>query len=134
MKRSRGVTIYGTYALVVGSLNGAGNLALAVMVAKMGEASAISPLRPLLGALIGALMVAAGIGAFLLRPWGRTLAMAAAVAILAMTAINLGQIPAGEPARRIGFIAGYVVFPAALNGGILWFFTRPAVIAQFRRS
>ena len=136
MARSRGVTIYATYALILGSLNLAGNLVLAVVLAKMsGQAasqSMASPFKPLLGAVVSGLLISAGIGCFLLRRWGRTLAIAAACGTLALAFVNVWHIPTGDLPSRVGFVVGYAIFPVLLNGGILWFFARPGVVAQFR--
>ncbi|MBI4228052.1 MAG: hypothetical protein HY600_07275 [Candidatus Omnitrophica bacterium] len=134
MARSRGVAIYGTYALVVGCVNLAGNLWLAVTLAKMGPSAPVGPARAWLAAVVSIGLVAAGVGAFRLRPWGRSLAIATAVATIGLTALNIPHLPSagGDAVQRAAFLGGYILFPLALNGGLLWFFTRPTVAAQFQ--
>jgi len=131
---SRGIKIYGTYAVIVGTLNGVGNLTLAVLAAKGGTFAAVGVGRPLLGALVGGLLATSGIGVARLRPWGRTLAVATAIGIMGLAAFNALHLPAGPSAPRVEFIASYVLFPLALNAGVLWFLTRPPVVAQFSRA
>lgn len=134
MTCSRGIKIYGTYALVFGCINLAGNLALAVFLVGRGTAAPVSPLKPMVGALINVVFVAAGIGVFLLKPWGRLAAMGVAVCALALALLNVRHIPTSMAmAQQIGFVSGYLVFPLILNLGLLWFFTRPTVIAQFQK-
>lgn len=132
MAASRGVKIYATYALIVGALNSAGNLALAVIGAMRGADAPPGLWRGWVGAAIGVALVAAGVGVFRLKPWGRQVAIgtSALVALLALT--NLGLLPAaGQDLRQAAFVAGSVVFPLILNLALLWFLTRPSVAAQF---
>lgn len=134
MARSRGVTIYGTYALVVGTLLCAGNVGLVVLAARVSGGVRDGAWRPWVGAVIGGLMVAAGVGVFRLSRWGRGLAMLTSVSIVALAGVNLARMPWHELIRHLGFVARYVAFPAILNGGIVWFFTRPGIVAQFQES
>lgn len=131
MARSRGVTVYGTYAVVIGFVNLVGNLWLAVTLAKLGSSAPIGPGRAWMAAVANGLLCAAGVGAFLLKPWGRTLAMLVAVVTLALVPLLLSRPPAGDPSFQIAFYLGAVAAPISLNAGILWFFTRPTVAAQF---
>lgn len=134
MARSRGVTIYGTYALVVGFINLVGNIWLAVMLTKMGASAPIGPARAWVAAVANALLCAAGIGAFLLKPWARRLAIAVAALTIVLIPLVISHKPEGDAAFKIAFFLGSIVAPFALNAGLIWFFTRPAVAAQFQSS
>lgn len=134
MAASRGIKIYGTYAVMVGTLNGVGNLVLAVLAAKGGTFATVGVGRPLLGALVGGLLATSGVGVVRLQPWGRTLAVGTAIGIMALALFNAFHLPLGPSAQRVEFIASYVLFPLLLNSGVLWFLTRPPVVAQFPRA
>ena len=130
MAGSRGIKMYGTYALVIGSLNLAGNLALAVFLSQR----AASPLKSIIGAGLSVLLIGAGIGVFMLKSWGRVLGLVMAVCALFMTMASLHAMPKAAPVpQHVGFVVGYILSPLVLNVGLLWFFTRPTVVAQFRK-
>ncbi len=140
MARSKGVTIYGVYALVFGSINGVSNLVLAIkpeLVTAMYNVSAEDLpdfwlLRMLGAALIGFLLFGAGLGCFGLKRWGRTLAVVVSSTVVMLSLINLFFVGAVPPETQGSFMLGSVLAPVLLNGGLLWFFTRPTVVAQFR--
>lgn len=131
MARTRGVTIYGTYAVIVGGLNAAMNGGALVL---RETAGAFVPGGWTLVAFgVGVALCVAGIGAFLLKPWGRTVAIAVAVANLALLVVDLRLLPHVVPSLRGAFLVGRGV-QAVINVGILWFFTRPPVSAQFQHA
>ncbi|MBI4313878.1 MAG: hypothetical protein HY594_03590 [Candidatus Omnitrophica bacterium] len=131
MNRLLGIKMYGTYALVIGSINCIGNLALAVFVLKTTGNRPISPAVLLFWSAIGAVLFAAGIGVFQMKRWGRWLALATSSLSLTMAAVNLLKIPAAGAAQTAGFIAGYILFPIVLNGSVLWYFLKPEVQGCF---
>lgn len=134
MARSRGVTIYGTYAVIVGGVNAVANFGLIFVAPQLGQGGAPpNPQGFLTGAVLGALLCASGIGAFLLKPWGRTLGIALAAINLALLLVGLLRPPALDPAKHAAYAVTTILL-LAVHGGIVWFFTRPAVNAQFRPS
>ena len=81
-------------------------------------------------AVFGALLAASGIGVFLLKVWGRILAMCLAAVYMVWQALGF-LAPVTDPIQQVNHVITMMLL-LALNAGILWFFTRPAVIAQFR--
>lgn len=130
MAASRGVKVYGTYALIVGTLGVSMSVGLPYLAPRLHPPVHISPAMVAINAGLGALLAASGIGAFLLKSWGRVLAMRLAVVYMMWQAVGV-LAPVADPIQRASQVITVVV-SLALNAGILWFFTRPAVIAQFQ--
>lgn len=133
MARSRGVTIYGTYAVIVGAVNTAGNLGLLVLAPKLAPGTPVHAGGFLLGTVLGGLLLASGIGAFRLAPWGRLVALATAIVNAIFLLIGMARVPNAAQAQQIGYVVSSGLL-FLLNGGLIWFFTRPAVKAQFQKA
>ena len=132
MAGSRGIKIYGTYALVFGILNVTTNLGLAVILSRHGAASSVTLAR-MLGVFMGVLLAISGVGIFLLKPWGRVTAMFVAACRLVDLLVSSYHLPQGISSQNhIAFVGGNVIL-LMLNASFLWFFTRPTVVAQFRK-
>ena len=126
--RSRGVTVYATYAVILGTLGVVLNATTPWLARRMGQAAAIQPLGVAIGVGLGVLLLAAGVGAVRLKPWGRWLALLTAVGHLLVLARDYPVMMAAAVPVRIGYLTS-----GAIELVVLWFFTRPAVVAQFRR-
>lgn len=128
MAPSRGVRIYGTYAVIVGTLGVVLNSTMPWLLRRTGHPHAIRPWAVAAGVGFGLLLLAAGLGAVRLKPWGRRVALLAAVCHLLMLAGDFSAAMTWNGPSKAGYLTTGVVELA-----ILWFFTRPAVAAQFRR-
>lgn len=126
--RSRGVTIYGTYAVIAGTLGVALNATAPWFLRRLGQAGAIRPELLASEFSLSALLLASGFGAVALRPWGRWLAIGVALAQIGMKWPDMSTLHTLALPVQIGFWTAMV-----LRAAIAWFFTRPTVAAQFRR-
>lgn len=126
--RSRGVTVYATYAVILGTLGVVLNATTPWLARRMGHPEAIRPIGVAVGVGLGLLLLAAGVGVVRLKSWGRWLALLTAVGHLLVLAGDAPVMMAAAVPVRVGYLTS-----GAIELVILWFFTRPAVVAQFRR-
>ncbi len=128
MARSRGVTVYATYAVIIGIMGVVLNSTTPWLLRRTGHADAIRPAAVATGVGLGLLLLAAGVGAVRLKPWGRWAALLTAALHLLVLAGEWSVAMTWNGPARIGYLTA-----GAAEVVVLWFFTRPVVAAQFRR-
>lgn len=120
------MTIYATYAVIVGTLGVALNSTTPWLLRRAGHAEAIHPWAVATGMGLGLLLWGAAVGTVRLKPWGRWVALLTAAFHLLVLASEWPVAMAWNGPARIGYLT-----TGAVEAAILWFFTRPSVASQF---
>lgn len=140
MKRSIGVSVIAVLAMVSGVLQLLRGIGLLVRGGTQG------PLAMAVGVTVavtfGAVTIAAAMGCWQLRSWGRRLMIVLSVLsciigvlLTAVMVLGLGRgLLAGARMAGAVLIVFLVVFWMIYPGFVIWFFRRPSVKAQFSAS